>query len=87
MFVNTNAAFQMFNKAVANRDIPTDYYRGGIYNGMVKAFSNSVPAHAVIAETAKGWGVYEVGRGDQRPMFGIHADTAEEAIDFAQSLV
>lgn len=87
MFTATQAAFKMFNNAVANRDVPCHYYQGGMFNGLVKAFSNSEPSHAAIALTDKGWGVYQIGRGDERPMFGVYADTADEAIEFAQSLV
>ena len=87
MFTATNAAFKMFNNAVANRDVPTDYYRGGMYNGVVKAFSNSEPHLAAIAETPRGWGLYAIGRGDGRPMFGLYTTTPEEIIDFADGLV
>lgn len=87
MFNPSNEAFRMFNNAVANRDVPSHYYQGGMFNGLVKAFSNCEATHAAIALTDKGWGVYQVGRGDERPMFGIYADTADEAIEFAQSLV
>ena len=90
-FDATNAGFEMFNKAVANRDVPTDYYRGGIYEGRIYLMGDE-PYRCAIAENKDGWGIYPLGRenngedGPRGPAFGLFFENIEEAFEHAKYL-
>tara|TARA_R100000353_G_scaffold36620_2_gene29214 strand:+ start:194 stop:481 length:288 start_codon:yes stop_codon:yes gene_type:complete len=91
MFVTSKAGFDMFNRAVARRDVPTDYYSGGIFDGLIEVCDEYF--HCAIAHNKNGWAIYPLNRnpdntedGPRHPLFGLYFDTAEEAGGWAASI-
>lgn len=91
MFIKENHGFEMFIRAVARRDVPTDYYTGGIYDGHLEIFEGELH-RAAIAHNPKGWAIYPLGRahnledGPAFPLFGLYFDTVDEAAAYADGI-
>ena len=93
MFIKGNIGFEMFGKAVARRDVPTNYYHGGIYENHLEILGDN--GHEVIsvaiAENVDGWAIYPVGRnhdnledGPREPFNGLFFKTFDEVVEYAE---
>lgn len=91
MFIKENYGFEMFGRAVARRDVPTDYYVGGVYDGHLEVIEGEL-CMAAIAQNPKGWAIYPFHRinnledGPAFPLHGLYFDTVDEAAAYADGI-